>query len=299
MRKPLVWIGVLCMLLIFMACTQSSAQTSTPTPNYDLTTASHIIQMGTQTRMALPYTPVPPTDQIQTAAAIHSTRTAIAITRNPSLAISLTPNALELTAEQLLIAITQTHAAYTPPGPGTLNPGELRATEFIRRATMTAAAVATNPGLILTPSPTRTPGPCQPFLVNSYQSGLSHQVQDALYNVNIQPESVSVVKVGIDCDSEFQPLHTQFHIMFGAKDLFDDNALADLTAATLSVLTRFPPTDDYGPEPARLVIAFRQGYERRIIDTGYVNALTAFGEGLRDEALLEALGGLLPLWAVD
>jgi len=107
---------------------------------------------------------------------------------------------------------------------------------------------------------------------------------------------VQTVGIGArpECNTPFSPIRTEVYIDLPVKDLLDDDALAELTAIILSLLSHLPVTQEFGFESARLRITFIQGLERRMIDTGYTNALTAYNEGLSGEVLVEAVGRLLP-----
>jgi hypothetical protein len=290
MRKSLVWMGVLCGLLVFEAFSQGGAQTDTPTPDYALT-ATRIIEIATATAKVID-SPTPIAGLEQTLTVAHVTRTAIALTRDPSLAISPTPNAIQLTATRVLMELRQTQAAYSTPAPGTIRAIELTVTEVIRRATTGA----------LGDIPPATSDLCRLSGGNFNQEALSNAMEAALEEVGLEVWDTTVITFAlampIFCNSPYYPLQTSVWIGVKVSDVTDFGALSDQTAAILSVLKDFPPTEDFGPEQTRLIIAYFVGEntrERQLIDTGYANALAAYEEGLRGEALLEALGGLLPI----
>ncbi len=163
----------------------------------------------------------------------------------------------------------------------------MTATQIIVEATQSA-------GFALTPAQTLD---CPLSLGTLSQPELTDQLTAAFVQAEIKNRFVFVATFGVygvdDCSTEFYPLRTFIDMEIPVDDLLNEEKLADLTADVLRVLYAFPQTEDFGPEPARLRITFRDDMEHRIIDTSYANALAAYEEGLRGAALLEALGGLV------
>ncbi len=256
-------------------------------------TATKIISDATQTSIAFG-TPIPPEIRAATMQSALATRTAIAITREPYLLTPQTPDAIELTATRIMANYELTMTAYATPKPGELDPIYVTATFIVQRATLTSAALTANPSLGLTLYPTKTAS-CEMGLGNRYQMELSIKIGNALQDKAGIPTALADVVtsgVGNQCD-EFYPLKTDFHIEMGVQDISDNHALIDLTERILGLLQNFPPEPAHG-KTIRLEIVFRgDAYQRKFIVTGYANAFAAYAEGLRGDALIEALGGIL------
>jgi hypothetical protein len=271
MRNGLALIGFLAVMVLLVTFAQSAAQTNTPTPDYSLT-ATFIIGAATKMGAAAgTSTTIFATQASQTAQAVQATRTSIALTRDPSLSISATPNGIQVTASQIVVEMIQTERAAT----------------LLEINTPDPLWLTTNPADM-----------CQPSLENQYQAELMGKIRTGLAEAGVERASVNIITEGVGqlslCGTPFYPLRTSFDIQLMVNNLSNNRDLADLTAAILSTLNHFPPIEEYGVEAARLRIVFSEIFEHKIIDTGYANALAAYEEGLRGNALLEALGGLLP-----
>jgi hypothetical protein len=287
MRRAGLAIVVVCMLLGAVILSYSASpflpQTSDPA---DIT-VTYIVAFSTQVNIILG-TPIPPFMIDSTVTSLAPTRTAVALTRNPLLAISPTPNPIQLTVSHMMNS-----------GMDSLNE---TATHIVARATATQATLLGTIVPTFPAAPPMMPSPCHLSRGNTYQDDLSAQVQTAISNAGIQNTFVTIITEGVlqpaGCGTPFSPLTTYFSILIETdqiKILAERLTLADFTAAILDVLTEFPLQESYGPESTRLIITFELGvYHRRVINTGYANALAAYEEGLRGEALLEALGGILP-----
>jgi hypothetical protein len=282
---------------LFLLAIPSAAQTTIGTPSDIELTLTKIINDVTQTSIAIG-TPIPPEIQTATMQAAQATRTAIAITREPFLLTPQTPNVIELTATRLIANYEQTRAAYVTPKP--LKPGELdpiyfTATFVVQRATLTSAALATNPALVSTPFPTTCVMQLNDY--NRDPEELSRQIQAALGAQADASNSfilVNIVTSGVtNFCGEFYPLETLYDVTLGVDDILDRPELIHLTEKILALLQNFPPQTSDG-KVIRLQIWFRGNlYLYKYIDTGYANALAAYAEGLRGDELIEALGGIL------
>jgi hypothetical protein len=204
----------------------------------------------------------------ETMAAVAPTRTAIALTRDPSLAVLPTELPVRLTAFQISAAtVTALQPQFTPTTP--------------------------------------TPWLCQPWLEEVLHVNLTERVRHTMAESGIHIPSIFAETSGVGqsplCGTPFSPASTRVQIEVEVKMLndFSDNlALADITAAILSALPSTLPEDEFGPERTSLQITFSAITARCVIRTDYAIALAAYNEGLRGEALLEALGGILPLLPV-
>jgi hypothetical protein len=270
-------------------------------------TITQELAIATRAQMALG-TPVPPTQMAETVVALFATRTAIAVTRHPPPSHSPTPNNIQLTATALRSetvnpqafpeATSSTGSAALPLDTNEVDPLNLTATAIISGATQSTIALASNPELALTPTATRTPAPCQLSIIwNRPQS--VNEIKAAFEESGVPIDTVEIIIKGIGqaehCNAPFYPLNGQIAIGVSVEDLSDEAHLIILISDMLAVLSRFPPSEDiYGPEPARLFIGFHIGDVYRMVETDYSNALSAYNEGLRGAALVEALGGLLP-----
>ncbi|MCI0348924.1 MAG: hypothetical protein L0Z53_05810 [Acidobacteriales bacterium] len=253
-------------------------------------TAAYWIREATQVSTLIG-TPMQGHEAAQTATFFAPTRTAIALTRNPSLAVYPTPNAIQLTATRIVAGLAPTHITATAG-----YARGARATEIMRAFYATEFIF-----VMATPPPFETPPTCQQEMSNHYDMELANRIQAALIEVGLRDSRVTVRVGGInqlgECETPFLPLRTNYVIgleLTNANAFTLDRRLADLTAQILSILIQYPPKAGYGPEPTRLLMVFRLSFRDRIIDTAYANALAAYNEGLRGEALLEALGGVLP-----
>ncbi len=199
------------------------------------------------------------------------TRTAVALTHNPSLATSPTPIPIKLTAFQIVALTASVFAQF---GPQTT----------------------------LTPPPTTTTWPCAPQIQTDYHVDLTARIEASLIEEGLYPFDVHIASDGLgqpeNCGTSFYPFHTEFFIEVEVKHIsnfLDDVVLADSTNAILGILSTSLTQEEVGPEPSRLYMIFRLSNDaRRVVETDYSIALAAYNEGLRGEALLEALGGILP-----
>lgn len=223
--------------------------------------------------------------------AVENTRTAIALTRDPSLATPRTPVPIQLTATAIEADLSGTSTALAQPKAH--DDLMQTATAVIARATETMAALTQNPLLALTPSPTYVPQDCtQPALMNLSRTDLANRIQDALSAVDMSDAFFNVVTVGVSTGGQcqdFTPLQTTFVIHVPVNDLSTE-FLATRTTTILSVLDRVPSQVDFGIEPARLLVRFDNQGTLFVIDTGYENARKAYQEHLTGTNLLEALG---------
>ncbi|MEO8611287.1 MAG: hypothetical protein ABI690_25545 [Chloroflexota bacterium] len=274
---------------LFLLAIPNAAQTF-PTPNeYDLT-RTQIFVHASETGVAIG-TSIPPEIKMATMQAAQATRTAIAITREPDLLTPQTPDEIELTATRIVsnyeVTMTSFLTATITEIPGIYD----TATAIVDRATQTTAALTENPSLALTTYPTNIPASCDLSLINDYQYDLSDKVaQTALID-----GYVNIVTSGVDNQcGEFYPLETTFQFDFPISDLSNYESLVSRIERILEVLSQnFLPKAAYG-KVIRLKINFGGDYSQyKYVDTGYANALAAYAEGLRGDALIEALGGIL------
>lgn len=259
-------------------------------------TATKIISDATQTSMAFG-TPIPPEIRAATLQSVQATRTAIAITREPYLLTPQTPDAIELTATRIMANYELTMTAYVTPNATELAGIYTTATFIVQRATQTAVALTENPSLAQTIFRTPTPVSCEMGLANLYQADLSKKIGLGLQEkAELNNAYIEVITngVGNQC-GEFHPIGTLYRIVLFVNDFSDEN-LRSLAERILAFLQNFPADDSFG-KTIRLHILFEGNayYKGRYIDTGYINALSAYDDGLRGVKLIEALGGILDI----
>jgi hypothetical protein len=287
MRRAGLAIGVMCVLLGAVILTYSA---SPVLPQAPLTpqqlTVTYNAAFATHASTVLG-TPVHPFLMSNTVTALAPNRTAIALTRDPLLAMSPTPNPVHLTLTRLVV---ESYEGL-----------DTTATHIVAMATGTQAAQLGTVAPTFTAGPPMLPSPCHAWTGSTYEADLSSQIQTALTDAGIQNTFVTINASGVfqpaGCGTPFSPLGVQFSILVETdqiKILADHRAFADFITAILEVLTTFPLQEVYSTVPARLIITFELTVYRRTIHTDYTNALAAYEEGLRGEALLEALGGILP-----
>jgi hypothetical protein len=285
--------GTFALLMILLVRNATVANPVFVTPDPIALTATHIVAEATKTQLGVA-TSEPNRAEV-TLTAFHATRTAIAITREPELAISPTPSLLELTATQLRVELHDRVATAQSRSPTEI---AQTATRVTLRATENALFT---PTFQTGPLPTSTPTICGFAVGGYYQSVLSDQIQQALEATNLPLRYVSVLSVSLFKGGErrteyYSVLETYFAIDIDVINLTDDQELIAATEKILNVLEDFPSSQEYGPHSPRLEIVFwSRTALQRMIDTGYNNALAAYAEGLRGEALIEALGGISPL----
>jgi hypothetical protein len=248
----------------------------TVSPHLSSTSDSHSYYLAFATHYELVGTA-----RLGTGTAAVPSRTAIALTRDPLLIISLTPNEIQLTLTDyagIVPAQTATHVA--------------------------AQSTATASAILGTPLPTFTPpDPCEIWMYSqnlAHRRTLSTRIQTALVEAGFQTPIVNIVSEGVThpgCGNPFIPLQTTINIDLTLYDLNaanEDKIFGELTAEMLSIFGNIADASEYGLESARLSIVIHFWDIAWYIDTDYANALAAYNEGLRGEALLEALGGILP-----
>lgn len=212
-------------------------------------------------RIVFPSTEGDPTSNAdQAVTALKGTRTAIAVTRDPSLLLPVTPAPVDLTTTAL--------------------PMTLRAMGG-------------------TPRPTPKPGGCQLRLIIDLRDDIREQLKADLQAAEIVMFNVNIYGTGVqneDCSMDYS--YTLFDLAVEMSTVEDQTAMDttyEAIADVLAVLAKYPEDTSLGAHPARLIIGFTSNAVVRegIIDTGYTNALWAYDEGLRGAALVEALGGFV------
>jgi hypothetical protein len=274
--------------VLFLLALPIAAQTETSTPNHDeidLTLSSMAIAL---------------TKSQQTVEFLEPTRTAVAVTRDPSLLTPASATTFELTATQAWANSTATKLAYTPSGAGTPPTGHLTAVKFFDELTQTTEAITREPSLALTIYPTGTPGPCEFTIYYFYLNDFAAEVEASLnaagfVDVYAGGFNTGVIEGERGCTTEY-PLEIQITLSIEI-DNSSRETIADATVNILAVLSKFPRQDTFGSKKARLMIVYKNSDQDSIgaIDTGYNNALDAYSDGLRGDDLLLALGEIVPV----
>ena len=270
--------------LIGVACTQQPA--STPT-SFVITVTGLSELNANLTRLSEPRA---------TIEAYETTRTAIALIRQPQLAQTATPNDLQLTASQISSQDDLT-ASSQPDTPDMMQ----TATAIVQQVTETSFALTQSPDLALTTQPSLTSTPCMLSLETLYDSDTYLEIRAAFEEAGTEIPSILIenrviASGGENCEYS-EPLSTKLSFAIEVRDLEDEEALTERVEQVLEILTTSPSLAAYAPEITRLSIAFVSAtdMQRRFIETGYDNAMQAYvTEGLRGEALIEALGMFAP-----
>lgn len=87
----------------------------------------------------------------------------------------------------------------------------------------------------------------------------------------------------------FTAMETDFYVTLPVDDLADRQALGEILLDLLKVLDRFPPESTPGPQPGYVGVNFVAGEEEMRLWFSLIEAAGAREEGLRGEALFEAL----------
>jgi hypothetical protein len=251
---------------------------------------------------------------VETWTALPPSRTAVALTRQPELAISATLHPLELTGT----AIPALTAANLTPLPG-VDTWALTATQVVGEITQTSVgwetltAVATSPSLALTETAVvhacsvKTEGMWQPRA----ESNIGMRLNTALNALEGQPGAYFREYTYPVSDEPLCRMSAVIETRIIVQLYGDVFSPPEITASiidVLAVLARdFPRTSDYGLRTQLEIDVMH--YERFFygdnayssipvlgIETDYQNALDAYNEGLRGAALIEALGGWIPGW---
>jgi len=247
--------GILAGRTFFGSSETADSPTAVITPPSDIElTATEIIHRATLTNQPAPATII---DLMTTASAVQATRTAIALVRDPSLALPVTPAPVELTITAI--------------------PLTMRAMQG-------------------TPFPT-TEGGCWLALVTAGRADLTQSLEADLNTAGITAFHIGVYQFGVqreDCSVDAS--YTSFDLVIDiAQDQANLDRIHDLIAEILAVLSGYPVDSSFGPRPARLRLEFTGAEIEGLgyIDTGYANALGAYAEGLRGQNLIKALGGFV------
>ncbi|MFN8371917.1 MAG: hypothetical protein U0694_03450 [Anaerolineae bacterium] len=223
-------------------------------------------------------------------------RTAIAIfTQNPTLALSSTPFFAEIIYNETIRLITAT--------PGYWNSERLAA---FQRMTVTSEALMTTsptpaPPLVLTSYLTTTPTlnyHCEPAIgLHDLGDFVEHMVY-TLYEVNLETSVYAATRDihGIDqaCIIPPQPVVTVIVVSIDVETISYLPRLSEMTAHVLQAILDNQVYLDYvSTRQARVTINFRTPNETIYITADYFVALQAYNDGLRGDALVEALGGFV------
>lgn len=187
-----------------------------------------------------------------------ATRTAIAITRDPSLLLRLTPAPVDLTVTAIVMMAMGGTPAPTP------NQGEC----WVAIANQKRSDLG--------------------FDVEADLEAIGIAlIYGGAYGSGVQRE---------DCSMDYY--HTAFDLVVDMPSVDGQTPLEatyDTIADVLAVLSNYPEDASFGTHKAQLILSFTgegtAGVGR--IDTGYSNALRAYAEGLRGASLVEALGGFV------
>lgn len=187
-----------------------------------------------------------------------ATRTAIAITRDPSMLLRLTPAPVDLTVTAIVMMAMGGTPAPTP------NQGEC----WVAVANQKRSDLG--------------------FDVEADLEAIGIAlIYGGAYGSGVQSK---------DCSMDYY--HTAFDLVVEMPAIDGQTPLEatyDTIADVLAVLSKYPEDASFGMHRASLIIDFTgegiAGVGR--IDTGYSNALRAYAEGLRGAALVEALGGFV------
>lgn len=290
-------VAITLLFTMFIGIVVNSQASELPT-NPGALTATQIIVGATETPMVIG-TLIPAPQITATWETFYVTRTAIAITRYPELALSPTPNAYELTATKLLDNVAGIVAANLTPSPGMLSGSEMTATSIIQTATQRAALQTAYPLIVF---PTNTSAPCESALAMLNHSELSEQLERELTAAGVNSSSIDILSVVFQtgnegCDQTI-PLNAGISITFILDDLLDQATMIERAERTLAVLSRFPLLAEFEVRTSRLLIFFAapDQFRQRWVETNYDIALQAYREGLRGDKLIEALGGISPLF---
>jgi hypothetical protein len=194
-----------------------------------------------------------------------------------------------------VVAITETRAVLAP--------------------TRTAVAITRNPEML-----SRTPAPAYVMMTEQaiavstplcrywsdahhYYVDLAEEIQEELQTLDMDVGIVFYVYAigytnridGQNCTDSFQQIIVQVGISGSQVDAINDDLVALLAVLDKQVPTAFSMDYPSAPLKIRWVLSTDGYYFYGLaIETEYANALQSYREGLRDEALLAALGGVIP-----